>query len=169
MHLGMGDNLWARIVDETLTNNKLENFLTVTGKAKKNLSPTQNYFLCSWDRDASTQLASNNGPCRTISNVQSNDCPKPIQMIKKFFLSNPCSKLPPSNGSTKHFHVSAWSLVSLLSHTCFYKFSGTNKLTSWVGYWAPTRPHPCLSTFHCQASTPWHQHLWHTIGSRCVL
>ncbi len=38
--------------------------------------------------------------------------------------------------------------------TSFYKFSRTKKLTSWVGYWAPTQPHSCLFTSHCWAPTP---------------
>jgi hypothetical protein len=80
MHQGTGYNLWARIVDSTLTTNKL---------AKKDPLLMQKYFLFSWDPDASTQLASNNGACGTITNVQSNEYPQAAHMIRKFLLPNP--------------------------------------------------------------------------------
>jgi hypothetical protein len=69
MHLGTGYDPWARIVDETLTTDKLDDLLTVADKAKKDPLLILKYFLSSWDPDASTQLASNNGPCGTITNV----------------------------------------------------------------------------------------------------
>jgi hypothetical protein len=62
MHLGKGYDLWARIVDKTLTTNKLDNFLTVADEAKKCSLLIHKYFLSSWDQVPSTQLASNNGP-----------------------------------------------------------------------------------------------------------
>ncbi len=71
----MGYDLWARIADETLTTDKLDNFLTVADEAKKDLLLIQKYFLSSWDPVTSTQLALNNGPCGTITNVQSDDYP----------------------------------------------------------------------------------------------
>jgi hypothetical protein len=81
MHLVVGYNLWARIMDETLTTNKLDVFLflMVADEAQKSPSLIQIYFLSSWDPDASTQLASNNGPCGTITNVEStNTLKQPI-------------------------------------------------------------------------------------------
>jgi hypothetical protein len=88
MHLGTGNDLWARIVDKTLTTDKLNNFLTVTYEAKKDPPLIQKYFLFSWDPVTSTQLALNNGPCGTITNVQSDDYPQAAHTIKKFFLTN---------------------------------------------------------------------------------
>jgi hypothetical protein len=41
MHLGTGYDLWARIVDKTLTTFKLNDFLTVADEAKKDLSLIQ--------------------------------------------------------------------------------------------------------------------------------
>jgi hypothetical protein len=49
MNLGMGYDLWARIVDKTLTTDKLNNFHMVADEAKKDLLWTQKYFLSSWD------------------------------------------------------------------------------------------------------------------------
>jgi hypothetical protein len=88
MHLGMGYDLWARIVDKTLTADKLNNFCMVADKAKKDLLLIQKYFLSSWDPETSTQLASNNRPYRTITNVQSDEYQQVGHNIKKFFLSN---------------------------------------------------------------------------------
>ena len=73
MHLGTGYDLWARIVDKTLTTDKLDNLLMVADEAKKDLSLIQKHFLSSCYLVALTQLALNNGPCRTITNVQSDD------------------------------------------------------------------------------------------------
>jgi hypothetical protein len=88
IYLGMGYDLQARIVDNTLTTDKLDDFLMVADEAKKNLSLIQRYFLSSWDPVTLTQLALNNGPCRTITNVQSDDYPQAAHTIKIFFLSN---------------------------------------------------------------------------------
>jgi hypothetical protein len=90
MHLGTGFDLWARIVDKTLTTDRLDNFLRVADEAKKDQLLIQRYFLFSWHPVTLTQLASNNGPCRTITNVQSNDYTQPqaAHTIKKFFLPN---------------------------------------------------------------------------------
>ncbi len=49
MHLGMGYDLWARIMDETLMTDKLDNFLLDANEAKKDLLLIQKYFLSSWD------------------------------------------------------------------------------------------------------------------------
>ncbi len=48
------------------------------------------YYLSSWDPDASTstQLPPNNRPCRTITNVQSDNNPQAAHMIKQFYLPN---------------------------------------------------------------------------------
>jgi hypothetical protein len=87
--LGTGYNLWARVVDETFSSNKLDKFLTVADKAKKGPLLIQNPFLPSCNPLTSTQLASNNGPCGTITSVQSDDYPQATQIIKKFFLPIP--------------------------------------------------------------------------------
>jgi hypothetical protein len=49
MHLGMGYNLRARVMDETLMTNKLDVFLflMVKDEAKRNPSLIQKYFLSS--------------------------------------------------------------------------------------------------------------------------
>jgi hypothetical protein len=87
--LGTGYNLWARVVDKTLPSEKLDKFLTVAGKAKKDPSLIPKHFLPSWDPATSMQLASNNGPCGTIMSIQSNDYLQAAQIIKKIFLPNP--------------------------------------------------------------------------------
>jgi hypothetical protein len=68
-----GCDLWARVVDKTLSTNKLDDFLMVTDKAKKDPLLICKHFLPSWDPLTSTQLASNNGPCGTITDIQPND------------------------------------------------------------------------------------------------
>jgi hypothetical protein len=78
----------GRIVDKTLTTDKLDDFLTVVDEAKKGPLLIQRYFLSSWDPVTLTQLALNNGPCGTITNVQSDANPQAAHIIKKFFLSN---------------------------------------------------------------------------------
>jgi hypothetical protein len=88
MHLDMGYDLWARIVNTTLTTDKLDDFCMVADEAKKDPLLIQNYFLSSWDPVTLTQLASNNGPCRTITNVQSDDYIQAAHNIKKFFPPN---------------------------------------------------------------------------------
>jgi hypothetical protein len=87
--LGTGYNLWVRVVDEKLSTNKLNNFLMVADKAKKEPSLICKHFLPSWDPLISTQLALNSGPCGTITNVQSDNYPQAAQTIKQFFLPNP--------------------------------------------------------------------------------
>jgi hypothetical protein len=86
--LATGYNLWARVIDKTLSTNKLNDFLRVADKAKKDPLLICKHFLPSWDPLTSTQLASNNGPCGTITKVQSNNYPQAAQTIKKFFLSD---------------------------------------------------------------------------------
>jgi hypothetical protein len=86
--LGTGYNLWARIVDKTLSTNKLSDFLMVADKAKKDRLLICKHFLPSWDPLTSTQLALNNGPCGTIMNIQSKDYLQAAQTIKKLFLPN---------------------------------------------------------------------------------
>jgi hypothetical protein len=49
-------------------------------------------FLPSWDPLTSTQLASNNEPCGTITSIQSDDYPQAAQIIKKFFPPNPLAQ-----------------------------------------------------------------------------
>ncbi len=49
MHLGTGYDLWARILDKTLTTDKLDDYLTVANKAKKDPLLIQKYFLSSWN------------------------------------------------------------------------------------------------------------------------
>jgi hypothetical protein len=71
--LGTGYDLWARVEDKTLSTDKLDGFLTVADKAKKDPLLIRRHFLPSWDPLTSMQLASNNGPCGTITNVQSDD------------------------------------------------------------------------------------------------
>jgi hypothetical protein len=87
--LGTGYDLWARVVDEMLSTDKLDNFLMVADKAKKDPLLIRKHFLPSWDPLTPTQLASNNRPCGTVTNVQSDDYPQAAQIIKKFFLPNP--------------------------------------------------------------------------------
>jgi hypothetical protein len=86
--LGTGFGLWGRVVDKTLSSNKLDKFLTVADKAKKDPSLICKHFLPSWDPLTSTQLALNNRPWGTITSVQSNDYLQAAQIIKKFFLPN---------------------------------------------------------------------------------
>ncbi len=71
MHLDTGYDLWARIVDKTLTADKLKDFLTVADRGKKDPLLIQRYFVSSQDTVTLTQLVSNNGPSGTITNVQS--------------------------------------------------------------------------------------------------
>jgi hypothetical protein len=73
MHLGTGYDLWARIVDKTPTPDKIDNFLTVADEAKKDPSLVWKFSLSSWDPVTLTQLALNNRPCGTITDVQSDD------------------------------------------------------------------------------------------------
>jgi hypothetical protein len=87
--LGTGYDLWSRVIEKTLSTNKLDNFLTVADEAKKDPSLIHKHLLPSWDPLTSTQLASKNGPGGTITNVQSNNYPQAAQTIKKFFLPNP--------------------------------------------------------------------------------
>jgi hypothetical protein len=49
-------------MDKTLMTNKLDDFPMVADEAKKDPLLIQKFFLSSWDPDASTQLASYNGP-----------------------------------------------------------------------------------------------------------
>jgi hypothetical protein len=58
--LGTGYDLWARVIDEMLSTDKLDNFLTVADEAKKDPLLICKYFLPSWDPLTSTQLALNN-------------------------------------------------------------------------------------------------------------
>jgi hypothetical protein len=71
--LGTGYNFWARVVDKTLSTNKLNNFLTVAEEAKKYPSLICKHFLPSCDPLTSTQLVSNNGPYGTITKVPSDN------------------------------------------------------------------------------------------------
>jgi hypothetical protein len=87
--LGTGYDLWAKVIDKTLSTDKLDNFLMVADKVKKDPSLMCKHFLPSWDPLTSTQLALNNGPCGTITNVQSDDYLQATQTIKIFFLPNP--------------------------------------------------------------------------------
>jgi hypothetical protein len=87
--LGTGYDLWARVVDETLSTAKLDKFLAVADKAKKDSLLICKHFIPSWDPLTSTQLALNNVPCGTITNLHSNYYPQAAQIIKKFFLPNP--------------------------------------------------------------------------------
>jgi hypothetical protein len=80
--LGTGYDLWARVVDEMLSTNKLDDFLMVADKAKKDPLLICKHFLPSWDPLTSMQLASNNGPCGTITNVQSDDYLQAVHIIK---------------------------------------------------------------------------------------
>jgi hypothetical protein len=87
--LGSGHEIWARVVDKTLSTNKLDNFLTVTDEAKKDPLLICKHFLPSWDPLTSTQLASNNGPCETITNIQSNDYLQSATSSKGSFCPTP--------------------------------------------------------------------------------
>ncbi len=87
--LGTGYDLWARVIDETLSSDKLNKFFMVADKAKKDPLLICKHFLPSWDPLASTQLASNNGPCGTTTSIQSDDYPQVTQIINKFFLTDP--------------------------------------------------------------------------------
>jgi hypothetical protein len=54
MHISTCYDLWARIGDETLTTDKLENFFTIADEAKKDPFLIQRYFVSSWDPVTST-------------------------------------------------------------------------------------------------------------------
>jgi hypothetical protein len=85
INLGTGYNLWERVLDETLSSNKHDELITVADKAKKDPLLIHKHFLPSWHPLTSTQLASNNGLCGTITSVQSDDYLQAMQIIKKFF------------------------------------------------------------------------------------
>jgi hypothetical protein len=87
--LGTGYDLWTRVIDKTLSSDKLNKFLMAADKVKKEPTLICKHFLPSWDPLTSTQLASNNGPCGTITSIQSDDYLQAMQIIKKFFLPNP--------------------------------------------------------------------------------
>jgi hypothetical protein len=87
--LGTGYNLWARVIDKTLSSDMLNKFHTVADEAKKDPLLICKHFLPSWDPFTSTQLASNNGPCGIIMSIQSDDYPQAAQINKKFFLPHP--------------------------------------------------------------------------------
>ncbi len=57
MHLGTGYDLWARIVDKTLTIDKLDDFFMVVDEAKKDPLLIPKNLFSSWDPVTSTQLA----------------------------------------------------------------------------------------------------------------
>ncbi len=104
MHLDTGYDLWVRNVDKSLMSDKLDNFLTVADEAKKDLLLIQKYFLFSLDPVTLTYFALNNGPCRTITTIESDDYPQAVHNIKKFFLSNlPISGFPQAMASTGTF------------------------------------------------------------------
>jgi hypothetical protein len=105
--LGAGYNLWARVIDETLSSDKLDKLLMVADKAKKDPLLICKRFLPSWDPLTSMQLALNNGPCGTIMSIQSNDYLQAVQIIKKFFLPNPPAPSFTTIGYAGHVHVPA--------------------------------------------------------------
>ena len=86
LHLGLGYDHWGRIVEETLSADKLSNFLIVVGEAKKDPELMKKYFSASHDLDSPTKLTSNNGPCGTITNMQSDNYLQAPASIKKIFI-----------------------------------------------------------------------------------
>jgi hypothetical protein len=52
--LGTGYNLWERVIDKTLSTDKLNNFLMVADKAKEDSLLLCKHFLPSWDLFTST-------------------------------------------------------------------------------------------------------------------
>ncbi len=106
--LGTGYDLWARVIDKPLSTNKLDKFLAVADKAKKDPLLICKQFLPSWDPLTSTQLAWNNGPCGTITNVQSNNYMQSTQIIKKNLSAQPaCTGLHTTNEYAGHVHAPA--------------------------------------------------------------
>ncbi len=98
--LGTGYDLWARVLDKMLSTDKLDNFFTVADKAKKDSLLIRKHFLPSWDPLTSTQLASKNGTCGRITNVQSDNYSQANQTIKKFFLPDPPAQAFPQPMAT---------------------------------------------------------------------
>jgi hypothetical protein len=87
--LGTGYDLWARIIEETLSSDKLDGFLMVTDEAKKDPLLICKRFLPSWDPLTSMQLVSNNRPCGIITSIPPDDYLRAAQIIKTFFLPDP--------------------------------------------------------------------------------
>ncbi len=75
-----------------LSTNKLNDFLMVADEAKKDPLLIHKHSLPSWDPLTSMQLVSNNGPCGTITSIQSDDYLQADQTIKKFFLPDPSAQ-----------------------------------------------------------------------------
>ncbi len=105
--LGTGYDLWTRVVDKTLSSNKLDKFLTVTDEAKKDPLLICMHFLPSWDPLTSTQLASNNrpvGPSRAFNLMTTH---KPRKSSKICSAQTACTGLPTTTGYTGHIHIPA--------------------------------------------------------------
>ena len=79
--LGSRYDLWGRIVEETSSADKLSNLLIVVDEVNKNPELVKR-FAASYNPDSPTKLASNNGPCSTITNVQSDNYHQAIALIK---------------------------------------------------------------------------------------
>jgi hypothetical protein len=84
-----------KFVEETLPNNKLGNFIAFMEEAVKDSDHMKRYFSKSYDPNSPTKLSSSNGPCGTITNMQSDDYPQAIVEIKKFFIGAQVSAIPP--------------------------------------------------------------------------
>jgi hypothetical protein len=82
-------------VEETLSNNRLGNFIAVMEEAVKDPNHMKRYFLQSYNTNSPTKLSSSNGPCGIITNVQSNDYPQGAVAIKKFFIDVQVSAILP--------------------------------------------------------------------------
>ncbi len=60
LHLGTGYDLWGRIVEETLSNDRLGNFIAVMEEAVKDPDHMKRYFSQSYDPNSPTKLSSSN-------------------------------------------------------------------------------------------------------------
>ena len=73
-------------MEETLSNNRLGDFIAVMEEAVKDPDHMKRYFSQSYGPNSPTKLSSSNGPCDTITNMQSNNYPQATVEIKKFFI-----------------------------------------------------------------------------------
>ena len=60
LHPGTGYDLWGRIVEETLSNDSLGDFIAVIEEAVKDPDHMKRYFSQSYDPNSPTKLSSSN-------------------------------------------------------------------------------------------------------------
>ena len=82
-------------MEETLSNDSLGDFIAVIEEAVKDPDHMKRYFSQSYDPNSPTKLSSSNGPCGTITNVQSSNYPQATVEIKKFFIGAQVSAILP--------------------------------------------------------------------------